>query len=194
MITNRTQYNVAVRGCVELQQVALHCGFAERGTGLKSLAKTLLQWRLNKSNHLRCSNWNAATLSAAQVEYAALDAWVRLSDSLLCLDHPFIDFLLSFNLLIYFKVGERLFMQMFKSSHEREAQSLAILDWAKKWVDQVRFRPPRQKRLQDNGYDSFENRSSRKKGNDGERWEPSKEHPWRTPHRRTGAFAAVLFC
>lgn len=190
LIDSRSQYNISIRGCVELQQVALHCGFAERGTGLKALAKTILDYKLNKSSHLRCSNWEATTLSVAQVEYAALDAWVRLSrfpslgtssTVVLTSQNAFKYYRIQF-MTLCLKVGERLFARMFELSSDRTSPS--VLVWAKKWLDQIRFRPPRQRGEGGN------NQNSKKNGGSGEHWEPSEDHPWRTPHRRSGSLSS----
>lgn len=48
------------------------------GSGLASLSKSILNVVINKDHKVRCGNWEAAQLSPAQTEYAAIDAWVLL--------------------------------------------------------------------------------------------------------------------
>lgn len=52
--------------------VARRCGL--RQTGLRNLAGIFLRYRIPKG--ARTSNWAAPRLSAAQITYAATDAWV----------------------------------------------------------------------------------------------------------------------
>lgn len=47
-----------------------------KSLGLKSLAKEILKYDLNKSNTLRCSDWDAESLTTDQIKYAADDAIV----------------------------------------------------------------------------------------------------------------------
>ena len=49
-----------------------------RWTSLRSLSVNALDLRLNKSYHVRCSNWEANTLTSSQILYAAKDAIVSL--------------------------------------------------------------------------------------------------------------------
>jgi ribonuclease D len=59
------------KNVVDLGRVARRCGFHQ--TGLRNLAGIFLGRRTPKGN--RTSNWAAARLSAAQITYAATDAW-----------------------------------------------------------------------------------------------------------------------
>lgn len=59
-------------GFVELAQLAQKAGL--ENTGLRSLAALLLNFRISKGAQV--SNWAKDSLSAAQVQYAATDAWV----------------------------------------------------------------------------------------------------------------------
>jgi ribonuclease D len=60
------------RNVVELGAVARRAGLEQ--AGVRNLAGIVLGWRVPKGN--RTSNWAAARLSAAQVTYAATDAWI----------------------------------------------------------------------------------------------------------------------
>ena len=57
---------------LDLGVVAKHCGLGQ--TGLRNLAGMFLQIRIPKST--KTSNWAAPKLSAAQIHYAATDAWI----------------------------------------------------------------------------------------------------------------------
>ena len=67
-------YELDVRGCVDLQSVAYKYSLTNEGSSLTSLARTILKVELDKSS--QCSNWERTTLSNQQVAYAALDAWI----------------------------------------------------------------------------------------------------------------------
>jgi hypothetical protein len=60
--------------------------------GLKALVRLHLGMEMTKSKSIQCSDWGLSTLSAQQVEYAALDAWasravfVRMSEKLASLN------------------------------------------------------------------------------------------------------------
>ena len=60
------------RSMLDLGAVARHCGL--RQTGVRNLAGIFLKIRIPKS--IKTSNWAATKLSAAQIGYAATDAWV----------------------------------------------------------------------------------------------------------------------
>ncbi|XP_077496666.1 exonuclease 3'-5' domain-containing 2 [Amblyomma americanum] len=68
-------YGLSVRGCLDLRHVLSL--FPElRGypvAGLKTQARAILGVRADKSKVHACSNWEADTLSAAQIDYAASD-------------------------------------------------------------------------------------------------------------------------
>lgn len=59
-------------GHVDLSQLARSLGLG--CFGLRPLAAVLLQCRISKG--AQCSNWENATLTAAQIRYAATDAWI----------------------------------------------------------------------------------------------------------------------
>lgn len=59
------------------------------GLSLKSLAETVLNFPLDKSLLLRCSNWDAETLTEDQVIYAARDAQISVALFLHLLGYPF---------------------------------------------------------------------------------------------------------
>ena len=69
---------IEVRGCMDLRGFALRCRDFEDLTkfGLKHLTERVLGRTLDKSPHVRLSNWEAETLDAQQTEYAANDALV----------------------------------------------------------------------------------------------------------------------
>jgi ribonuclease D len=60
------------RSMLDLGAVAKHCGLQQ--TGVRNLAGIFLKLRISKS--IKTSNWAAPKLSAAQIAYAATDAWV----------------------------------------------------------------------------------------------------------------------
>ncbi len=60
------------RSMLDLGAVARHCGLGQ--TGLRNLAGMFLKIRIPKST--KTSNWAAPKLSAAQIHYAATDAWI----------------------------------------------------------------------------------------------------------------------
>jgi ribonuclease D len=60
------------RSMLDLGAVARHCGLGQ--TGLRNLAGMFLKIRIPKST--KTSNWAAPKLSAAQIRYAATDAWI----------------------------------------------------------------------------------------------------------------------
>jgi ribonuclease D len=62
----------AEHGMLDLGAVARRRGLQQ--TGLRNLAGIFLGWRIPKG--ARTSNWSAPRLTAAQIAYAATDAWV----------------------------------------------------------------------------------------------------------------------
>ncbi|XP_061198481.1 exonuclease 3'-5' domain-containing protein 2 isoform X1 [Neopsephotus bourkii] len=73
-------YGIPVKGSVDLRYLAMrqwkdlpHC------LSLKSLAEEVLNCPLDKSPHVRCSNWEAEELTPDQVLYAARDAQVSVA-------------------------------------------------------------------------------------------------------------------
>lgn len=64
-------------GVIELVPLARRAGFSS--TGLASLSTEILQRTLAKEHSVRCSNWEAPTLSPEQCEYAANDARASLN-------------------------------------------------------------------------------------------------------------------
>lgn len=74
-------YCVTVKGCLDVRFLVTHqrkdhltCSLS-----LKSLAQDIINFTLDKSLHLRCSNWEAEELSNEQVSYAAHDAQVSVA-------------------------------------------------------------------------------------------------------------------
>ena len=63
-----TDHGLCVRGCVDLRYIAARSKSFNIGIiGLKGMAEKVLQVTLNKSYHLRCSDWEADELNEAQV-------------------------------------------------------------------------------------------------------------------------------
>lgn len=69
-----SDYGVATRGCVDLRKAVIRCStesdqrwILNRGVGLQSLADTILHVNLDKSPHVRRSDWEAEQLSTEQV-------------------------------------------------------------------------------------------------------------------------------
>ncbi|XP_002719587.3 exonuclease 3'-5' domain-containing protein 2 isoform X1 [Oryctolagus cuniculus] len=84
-------YGLAVRGCLDLRYLAVRQrnNLLRNGLSLKSLAETVLNFPLDKSLQLRCSNWDAENLTEDQVTYAARDAQVSVALFLHLLGYPF---------------------------------------------------------------------------------------------------------
>lgn len=70
----KTVFTTEVRGFVDLQELVKDFGI--ENFGIKKLAAIVLGIRISKSQQL--SNWEAETLTEAQLSYAATDAWVAL--------------------------------------------------------------------------------------------------------------------
>lgn len=66
-------YNINVRGTLELRLLASLVGLKPEGLG--KLSKTVLGIDLDKSSRVRCSDWEIETLSQEQIDYAAKDAF-----------------------------------------------------------------------------------------------------------------------
>ncbi len=64
--------NFNPKGFVDLQQIAVN--YDIEGQSVRKLAAIVLGVRVSKSQQL--SNWEAESLSFAQIDYAATDAWV----------------------------------------------------------------------------------------------------------------------
>ncbi|KAM6202086.1 exonuclease 3'-5' domain-containing protein 2 [Rhynchocyon petersi] len=84
-------YGLVVKGCLDLRNLAMkqRNNLLCNGLSLKSLAETILNFPLNKSLLLRCSNWDAENLTEDQVIYAARDAQISVALFLHLLGYPF---------------------------------------------------------------------------------------------------------
>ncbi|XP_048394161.1 exonuclease 3'-5' domain-containing protein 2 isoform X2 [Stegostoma tigrinum] len=75
-------YCITVRGCLDVRYLAMRQSRKNSfacSLSLKSLAQDILNYTLDKSIHLRCSNWEAEELSNEQIAYAAQDAQVSVA-------------------------------------------------------------------------------------------------------------------
>ncbi|NXG76274.1 EXD2 protein, partial [Baryphthengus martii] len=74
-------YGLLVKGSVDLRYLAMRQRKAliHNCLSLKSLAEKVLNCPLDKSPHVRCSNWEAEELTQDQVLYAARDAQVSVA-------------------------------------------------------------------------------------------------------------------
>ncbi|XP_047717138.1 exonuclease 3'-5' domain-containing protein 2 isoform X2 [Prionailurus viverrinus] len=74
-------YGLIVKGCLDLRYLAMRHrnNLLCNGLSLKSLAETVLNFPLDKSLLLRCSNWDAENLTEDQVIYAARDAQISVA-------------------------------------------------------------------------------------------------------------------
>ncbi|NXT54540.1 EXD2 protein, partial [Pluvianellus socialis] len=74
-------YDLPVRGSVDLRYLAMRQrkDLLHNCLSLKSLAEKVLNCPLDKSPHVRCSNWEAEELTQDQVLYAARDAQVSVA-------------------------------------------------------------------------------------------------------------------
>ncbi|KAM9653893.1 exonuclease 3'-5' domain-containing protein 2 isoform 3-T7 [Morphnus guianensis] len=74
-------YGLPVRGSVDLRYLAMRQrkDLLHNCLSLKSLAENVLNCPLDKSPHVRCSNWEAEELTQDQVLYAARDAQVSVA-------------------------------------------------------------------------------------------------------------------
>ncbi|XP_060118458.1 exonuclease 3'-5' domain-containing protein 2 [Heteronotia binoei] len=85
-------YGVTVKGSVDLRYLALResKSLPPNGLSLKSLAERILNYSLDKSLRLRCSNWESEQLTEEQIAYAARDAQVSVAMFLHLLRLPFV--------------------------------------------------------------------------------------------------------
>ena len=65
-------YGLTVRGCMDLRYLTKVTG------GLSGMAKYYLGVEMDKSWHIRCSDWEAKELSEHQVQYASQDSLVAV--------------------------------------------------------------------------------------------------------------------
>ncbi|XP_072121480.1 exonuclease 3'-5' domain-containing protein 2 isoform X2 [Mobula birostris] len=74
-------YGVTVKGCLDLRYLVMQQrkNNLAHSLSLKSLAQDTINFTLDKSLHLRCSNWEAQELTNDQVTYAAQDAQVSVA-------------------------------------------------------------------------------------------------------------------
>ncbi|XP_071600551.1 exonuclease 3'-5' domain-containing protein 2 isoform X2 [Heliangelus exortis] len=74
-------YDLPVKGSVDLRYLAMRQqkDLLHNCLSLKSLAEKVLNCPLDKSPHVRCSNWEAEELTQDQVLYAARDAQVSVA-------------------------------------------------------------------------------------------------------------------
>lgn len=70
----KTVYPHQTNGFIDLQDIVKNFGI--ENIGVKKMAAIVLGFRISKSQQL--SNWEAETLTEAQMVYAATDAWVSL--------------------------------------------------------------------------------------------------------------------
>lgn len=70
----KTVYPKPANGFIDLQDIVKDYGI--ENIGVKKMAAIVLGFRISKSQQL--SNWDADTLTEAQMVYAATDAWVSL--------------------------------------------------------------------------------------------------------------------
>ncbi|KAM3670171.1 exonuclease 3'-5' domain-containing protein 2 isoform 2-T8 [Ammospiza maritima maritima] len=74
-------YGLPVKGSMDLRYLAMRQrkDLLHNCLSLKSLAEKVLNFPLDKSPHVRCSNWEAEELTQDQVLYAARDAQVSMA-------------------------------------------------------------------------------------------------------------------
>ncbi|XP_057223191.1 exonuclease 3'-5' domain-containing protein 2 isoform X2 [Malurus melanocephalus] len=74
-------YDLPVKGSMDLRYLAMRQrkDLLHNCLSLKSLAEKVLNFPLDKSPHVRCSNWEAEELTQDQVLYAARDAQVSVA-------------------------------------------------------------------------------------------------------------------
>lgn len=66
------------RGTLDLRYVSNLAQCFDLQTGLGKMSEKYLSVTLEKNKDVRCSNWNALSLSAEQIDYAAKDALVGI--------------------------------------------------------------------------------------------------------------------
>ena len=71
-----SDYNVYVKSTLDLRHLCQH--LERPAEGLAKLSKAFIGVELNKNWRIRCSSWDAATLSEAQIDYAAKDCLVAI--------------------------------------------------------------------------------------------------------------------
>ncbi|XP_078515587.1 exonuclease 3'-5' domain-containing protein 2 isoform X2 [Lissotriton helveticus] len=74
-------YGLSVNGTVDLRYLAMRNrkDMFHNGLSLKSLSESILNYTLDKSVWLRCSDWEAEELTREQISYAAKDAQISLA-------------------------------------------------------------------------------------------------------------------
>ncbi|KAJ1103498.1 hypothetical protein NDU88_000921 [Pleurodeles waltl] len=74
-------YGLSVNGTVDLRYLAMRHrkDMFQNGLSLKSLSESILNYTLDKSIWLRCSDWEAEELTREQMSYAAKDAQISLA-------------------------------------------------------------------------------------------------------------------
>lgn len=74
-------YGLSVNGTVDLRYLAMRHrkDMFHNGLSLKSLSESILNYTLDKSIWLRCSDWEAEELTREQISYAAKDAQISLA-------------------------------------------------------------------------------------------------------------------
>ena len=72
------------KGFVDLQKIANRWGIEEKS--VRKMAAIILNMRVSKSQQL--SNWEVAELTGAQINYAAIDAWICQKMYLVLLSTP----------------------------------------------------------------------------------------------------------
>lgn len=140
-------YCIEVLGLIDLRYLAkdLHV-LRGKSLGLKSLAKELLKYDMNKSYILRCSDWDAESLTSDQIIYAADDAIIsaKLFDNIKARKNGW------FNIRSCFNEDIELYIDMpFKQTINNNSVTKSVLGQpAARYKS--RYSAPRQKPMYDN--------------------------------------------
>lgn len=140
-------YCLEVFGLIDLRYLAndLHV-LQGKSLGLKSLAKELLNYNMNKSYTLRCSNWDAESLTSDQIIYAADDAVIsaKLFDNIKSRKNGW------FNIRSWYNEDIELYIDMpFKQTFNNNVISKSVSGMPAASY-KSRYSVPRQKPMYDN--------------------------------------------
>ena len=73
---NKQHRGLRAKGACDLDVLAKRCIQSPVTTNLQAMVAIYLHFQQEKTKRIQCSNWEAASLTERQIEYAATDAWV----------------------------------------------------------------------------------------------------------------------
>lgn len=73
---NKQHRGLRAKGACDLEVLAGRCTQSPATINLQAMVAIYLHFQQEKTKRIQCSNWEAASLTDRQIEYAATDAWV----------------------------------------------------------------------------------------------------------------------